>query len=250
MSPEPVPDRRGGASVPGLATAGAAPRGWLSRYADPERPTVGQVARDIGVRGLLPMLGLLAVNLGLGFVIMRVLGALPSEGAVNASLQAGRTPLMDALTRAASAVGSAPGNIGGCVVFMAVLLWLTKRWWVAIVPGVALSLEAIVHAVTSSVIDRPRPPVDQLDVAQPTASFPSGHVGATLAQLLVLCFFGWAVRAAWLRFGVVVLALLLIGFLAYSRLYLGMHHFTDVGVGVLNGLVCGVLGWNYLRRSA
>jgi undecaprenyl-diphosphatase len=37
--------------------------------------------------------------------------------------------------------------------------------------------------------------------------------------------------------------------LGWSRLYLGMHHLSDVAVGVLNGVAAAVLGWNYLRRS-
>ena len=35
----------------------------------------------------------------------------------------------------------------------------------------------------------------------------------------------------------------------YARLYRGMHHVSDVVVGALNGLVCALLAWHYLRRS-
>ena len=82
---------------------------------------------------------------------------------------------MDALTRGASAIGSAPGNIGGCILFMAIVSWITRRWWVALLPGLALSLEAIVHAVTSTIVNRDRPAVEHLDAAQPTASFPVSY---------------------------------------------------------------------------
>jgi membrane-associated phospholipid phosphatase len=37
---------------------------------------------------------------------------------------------------------------------------------------------------------------------------------------------------------------------AYARLYRGMHHLSDVVVGFLNGLVCALLAWFYLRRRS
>ena len=35
----------------------------------------------------------------------------------------------------------------------------------------------------------------------------------------------------------------------YARLYRGMHHLSDVLVGAVNGVVCMLLAWNYLRRK-
>ena len=34
-----------------------------------------------------------------------------------------------------------------------------------------------------------------------------------------------------------------------ARLYRGMHSLSDVLMGLLNGLVCAFLAWNYLRRD-
>ena len=39
-------------------------------------------------------------------------------------------------------------------------------------------------------------------------------------------------------------------FVAYARLYRGAHHVTDILFGILNGVVCAVLAWLYLRRKA
>lgn len=225
--------------------------GWLDRYVlDAAGPTVRSGVRDLAVRAVLPMLGLLAANLALGFAIVGPGGSWRFEDAANAALQAGRTPLLDTLARAASTAGNAPSNIGACIVFMAAVWFVTRRWWVAIIPGIALSLEAVVHAVTSVVVDRERPLVEHLDAAQPTASFPSGHVGATLAQVLVLLFLLHRLDSALARVACWVAGLGFVAFLGFSRLYLGMHHVSDVLVGVLNGVACAVLAWNYLRRPA
>jgi len=37
---------------------------------------------------------------------------------------------------------------------------------------------------------------------------------------------------------------------AYARVYRGMHHLLDVVVGMINGVCCTLLAWNYLRRRA
>lgn len=221
-------------------------RAWLDRY-DDVRPTVKEGLRDLGMRAGLPLLGLLALNRAIGFAITLVWGGWRFEDAVNAALQAGRTPLLDEATRIASTIGNAPSNIGACLVFMALVYWRTRRWWVALIPGLALSIEAIVHAVTSTLVNRDRPAVDHLDVAQPTASFPSGHTGATLAQVLILLFLAHRLSSAAARWALGILTLGFIGVLGYSRLYLGMHHVSDVVVGVMNGLVAATVAWNYLR---
>ena len=36
---------------------------------------------------------------------------------------------------------------------------------------------------------------------------------------------------------------------SYARLYRGAHHVSDIVVGILNGLLCALLAWNYLRRD-
>ena len=33
----------------------------------------------------------------------------------------------------------------------------------------------------------------------------------------------------------------------WSRVYLGMHHPTDVAWGAVNGVACGMIAWMYLR---
>ena len=48
---------------------------------------------------------------------------------------------------------------------------------------------------------------------------------------------------------VIVLCILAPLLVTYARLYRGAHHLSDVAVGIVNGLVCALLAWNYLRRD-
>jgi undecaprenyl-diphosphatase len=94
-----------------------------------------------------------------------------------------------------------------------------------------------------------RPEVEQLDPAPPTSSFPSGHSGASTALYLSLALMAQRIGHMWLRVSVTIVLLVLPLLVVCSRLYRGMHYPSDVVVGVLNGLVCVVIGWYWLRRT-
>jgi len=76
-------------------------------------------------------------------------------------------------------------------------------------------------------------------------SFPSGH--ATLAAAfygLLICFVWKNIKSKNARWGAFVFLSLLILMIGYSRLYLGMHFFTDVLGGYFLGLAWVILGVN------
>jgi len=223
----------------------------VSRYRDDQSaPTILGAGRDLVFRALVPALALFSVGLAIGWVLAGPIGESMREDQFSAQVQSGRTPTLDAIARIASAIGSVAGNAVICVVSVALIAVFSRRWWLAALPALALWLHVMVHMATSTLIARPRPEVETLDVGQPTASFPSGHVGATTAQLLVLVlFFCYRVESrAWRAIVIaVVTAYLLV--LGWSRVYLGMHHVSDVLWGAVNGVACALIAWLFLRRA-
>lgn len=223
---------------------------FAGRYAeDASDPTSGDARRDLVSRTLVPAAGLWAAIAGTGFVITGPLGDLPAEEEVNEALAADRTAEMDLLTRVWSNIGGTHFLILACVVAMVLIWWRTRQWWFAVVPGIALSVQSAVFVAASSLVGRSRPEVDQLDHAPPTSSFPSGHTGASTAFYLTLALLAQRIRNPALRWSATILCFLVPALVAYSRLYRGMHHPSDVVVGVLNGVACCWLGWRYLRRE-
>jgi membrane-associated phospholipid phosphatase len=223
----------------------------LTRYRDDETaPTVLAVGRDLIVRALLPAMGLFTVGLGVGWALVGPIGSSPAEDQLSVLAQSARTPVLDTIALTASAIGSVNGNAIICLLSVALVWIVSRRWWLAALPAVALALHVMVHIATSTLVARPRPHVETLDIGQPTASFPSGHMGATTAQLLVLVLFlfhrvesrAWRVAVT-----VVVAGYLLV--LGWSRVYLGMHHVSDVLWGAVNGVACGLIAWLFLRRN-
>ncbi|MGN8244915.1 phosphatase PAP2 family protein [Cellulomonas soli] len=224
---------------------------WLDRYADdPSRPTGREVGRDLAVRVAAPAVALWAVVVGVGLLLTGPWAAFGDrELALNEWFVEQRTATMDTVTLWWSNAGTTETVIGLCLIVGAVVWWRTRQWWYAIVPAVAVATQAAVFMLAALVVGRDRPDVPRLDDAPPTSSFPSGHSGASTALYVTLALMAHRIERTWLRVIVTVVLLVLPALVAYSRLYRGMHHLSDVAVGVLNGLVCTVLAWGYLRRT-
>ncbi len=224
---------------------------FLTRYVeDSSRPRTTSALRDLSLRVLAPAVLLWGGIVGLGALIEGPLGGLTAENGINQDLQQGRTPLWDTVTMVWSRIGNTEIVIGVCVVLVAVIWWRTRQWWVAILPAIAISVQATVFVLATAVIGRERPEVAHLDPAPPTSSYPSGHVGAATALYFTLAALAQRIGSPVLRWVLTTICLVIPFLVAYARVYRGMHHLSDVVIGFLNGLACAVLAWVYLRRRS
>ncbi|MFD3533235.1 diacylglycerol kinase family protein [Streptomyces sp. NPDC058664] len=162
---------------------------------------------------------------------------LSAEDGVNRALAVRRTPFATALTDGASLLAGTQSMIALTLMCTAALVLAPRapRWREAAFLAVAVAAQSTVFLLVTLVVNRERPDVPHLDPAPPTSSFPSGHVGASVAL-----FGGLAVLASRRLRGVqrhlVVGLLLAVPLLvAVSRVYRGMHHTSDVVAGLLNG---------------
>lgn len=223
---------------------------FLARYDDATPPAVRSWLLDVLKRAVPPLLALFAVNAAVGLFIVHVLGGNLGEVAVNRYLQDRRTATLDAMAAFGSAMGSVATNIIGCFVLMSLIWLLTRKWWVAVLPGLALVLQAVLHMAVSGLVDRLRPVgVEQLDLAPPTAAFPSGHTGATLTQLVIVALLLSRLHNRLLTVSAWTLAAVYTGVVVWARLYQGMHAVTDVTMGIVNGITCAIIAWLALRRN-
>lgn len=214
------------------------------------RPEPRQAVRDLAARVLLPAVLWGAVVVGLGALLDGPLrGIADDEDGVNRWFVEQRTAAFDAITAFASHVGNTGAIIAVCLVVVAAVWWRTRRWWYAVVPAIALGAQVTVFLASSSLVGRSRPDVPKLDDAPPTSSFPSGHSGASTALYVTLALMAQRLERMWLRVSLTVVLLAVPLFVATSRLYRGMHHPTDVLVGILNGLICALLGWYWLKPA-
>jgi len=221
----------------------------LARRTGPDwRTTI----RSLLLRALAPGIVLWLAIAGFGLLLAGPLkGWDRSESALNRSLQDTRSRTWDSVTALWSHLGNTEIIIGVCVVAVAVVWWRTRRWWFALIPALAISLQATIFVTVSTVIGRARPDVPHLDPAPPTSSYPSGHVGASVALYSSLAIMATTIERAWLRRTVIGVCSVIPLLVAYARMYRGMHHLSDVVVGVINGLACAALAAACLvhRRS-
>lgn len=153
-----------------------------------------------------------------------------ADAAVYGLLQSLRTPWGDSLMIAITELGDTPVVIA---VTLAVLAWLLVRraWRTAGYFAAAVGLASLFNTTVKLILDRPRPVADLYE-GLGAFSFPSGHATVNLA---LWGFFAYLVgRQARVRIRALALAngLAFALLVAFSRLYLGAHWFSDVVAGL------------------
>jgi undecaprenyl-diphosphatase len=211
-----------------------------------------RVHRQDGVhlltRAVAPGVALGGLIIGIGLALKGPLdGISHSEEAVNRGIAADRSGTWNTITAVWSQIGNTAGVIAVCIVVSSLLLWRTRNLRLALVAPVAIALQGLIFVISAKVVDRDRPQVDRLDPSPPTASYPSGHVGASTGLYFAFALLALGIENQWLRWTTVVLCLAMPSMVAFSRVYRGMHHLTDVGAGALNGAICALLAYGWYR---
>ncbi len=225
----------------------------LDRYqSDPTNPGLKSGLGDMLKRAWLPGLAWCVVMILGGFLLMGPLRSFTdNEDSVNKAIEAARTPAQSELWHWVSLIGNTEYVIGATVIAALLIWWRTKQWWVAAIAPLALSMQALFMVVANAIVARPRPDVERLDdPAPPTSSYPSGHVGAPTTLYITLLVLAQRITQPALRWAVTVVCAAVPVAVMYARVYRGMHHVTDVVVGLLNGLICVWLAWHFLRRRS
>lgn len=152
------------------------------------------------------------------------------DDSLNAWFQANNHPFF---TRFLLVITHWHSTLGVLLMSAALGLWLARRgmvWWLlslfVAVPGGMLLNFGIKHLA-----QRERPQWDDplLTLASYSYSFPSGHTaGATLFYgFLAVLLLALVEHRAWRR-AIVTAAVVMVLLVGLSRVYLGVHHFSDV----------------------
>jgi undecaprenyl-diphosphatase len=186
---------------------------------------------------MLWALGLFAATFALGFAakanpLLRCDGFDIEVNRVNAPMLDHTALLLDQLDHVAVVASILS------VTFIAVLL--VKRWQQALGTVMVIGLGWLTTIVVKLIVAQARP--DLMDAIHgphatlATLSYPSGHVvfATALVTALAMILRGWRAKVG-LPFGILFVLVV-----AWSRLYVGAHYWTDAVGGILNG-VAGVL---------
>jgi membrane-associated phospholipid phosphatase len=200
--------------------------------------------RDAVVAVLLALAaagGLFAAFTGVGPA--RVDGLLLDE-----SLDA-RSAGLTALAVTVTEIGS---TVAMAVLAVAVGIWCWsagRRADAVLAVGAMAGAAGLVRGL-KELLDRPRPPVgDRLVVVQ-NESLPSGHATMAVVVIGTVVVLAWAGRGTAARVAMVAAAAGWIGTVGLTRIYLGVHWFSDVAAGWLVGgawLALCVAVWSWWR---
>lgn len=119
------------------------------------------------------------------------------------------------------------------------------RWFVTFdLVGVTVINQAIKH-----IVRRPRPNVLRL-VEESGYSFPSGHSMVSMAFYGIVIYLVYKnVSNKYLKWLLITLLSLLILSIGFSRIYVGVHYFTDVAGGFLLGLAYLIIYINIYNKK-
>src|SRR5690606_35206353 len=187
---------------------------------------------------------LLAFLVGIAAVVLFVfLGDVVAAGATREIDEAvlrwaaeRRTPALNGAMLEITALGSTLvlAIIAGTA---AVFLWLTRHRFSVYILGFAFLAAGVLNVVLKALYDRPRPDMVPTVVTSQSPAFPSGHalsafaIYGTLAYLVARLEPSPRLRAAtWIIAALIILAV------GASRVYLGVHHPSDVLAGFVIAL--------------
>ncbi|MFI1645609.1 diacylglycerol kinase family protein [Streptomyces avidinii] len=202
--------------------------------------------RGAAARGARPLLLLLlpvqaALLIGAGRVVTGPAAhhwPLAAEDRIPRALAEQRdAPVLTAVSKWLSALGSTQVVVGLTVAALLALLGLPRvaLRHEALFLGFAVAAQSAVFVLVTAFVERPRPDLPRLDAAPPTSSFPSGHVGASLALYGGLAVIAaLRLRGPW-RPAAMAALLLIPPAVGLARVYRGMHYPSDIAGGLLNG---------------
>jgi len=190
----------------------------------------------------------LTLGLGVSFVLLLVFAAIAqsvlSETAIvrfdldlAEALHAGVTSSGAALAIVVSRLGTmsatAVFGVGFALWYASRRGWLAFAGWLAALAGGEVLAWALKHA-----IHRERPIFEISYATEPSFSFPSSHVLGALVGYGMIAYFVVRLTTSRLwRFVALTVGAALVLAVGYSRLYLGLHFFSDVVGGLAAGAV-------------
>jgi membrane protein DedA with SNARE-associated domain/membrane-associated phospholipid phosphatase len=221
--------------------------GWLLRRLTPGQYlglhlTVGLLA----AAGCLWLFGGLVEDLLTGDPIVRF------DRTLDDYLHSHATPHLTTFFLIVTAFGSIEAVVLLGVVVAAVLA-RRRRWtflvtWLAAVAG-----SAVLNHVLKGLFARPRPHFAHPLLVETSYSFPSGHAMESFVAYGMVAYFAVLALRSWeSRVGVIFGAVLLVVLIGFSRMYLGVHYFSDVIAGYAAGgvwLSALITGAETMRRG-
>ncbi len=132
------------------------------------------------------------------------------------------------------------GSILALVIIVLLFLIFCKDKKVGITLGVGLIISAVINFIIKFIVKRPRPEMVNL-IVESGYSFPSAHAMMSFVVFALIIYYVYKkIQNKTVKFGLILSLGCLIFMLGLSRIYLGVHYFSDVLAGWCMGYVLTV----------
>ena len=134
-------------------------------------------------------------------------------------------------------------------------IWLVRRrdWYWLASAAIAVIGGMLLNVAMKYAFQRARPTFDEPLLTLATYSFPSGHTaGSTIFYGLLACYLIPRVQALPARAAIILLAVTMVLLVGLSRMYLGVHYFSDILGAISEGcawLALTITAVSTLRRQ-
>ena len=122
------------------------------------------------------------------------------------------------------------------LIIVCIFIFIHNKWYFTILSSGYL-FAGIITYFTKLLASRPRP-LEALITIPKSYSFPSGHTLTSLVFYCLLCYILTSKCKKSVKLILFTLTTTLVCLIALSRIYLGVHYFSDVFGGYLIGIPC------------
>ena len=133
------------------------------------------------------------------------------------------------------------------LIIMCILLFIKNKWYFYTLTSGYLFSGIIVY-LSKLLIGRPRPLNALINIPK-SFSFPSGHTLTSLVFYYLLCYLLTINKSKKTKIISYIITSILVFLIASSRIYLGVHYFSDVIGGIIIGIICILLIINIIEKN-
>jgi membrane-associated phospholipid phosphatase len=159
------------------------------------------------------------------------------DNEVNGYIFSLRTSFITSIMKFISNIG---GNFGYIIIIglMSIFLYLKNNFRYGIQASIILIVSSLTNSILKILIARPRP-FNLALIQANNYSFPSGHAMSAIVFYGFLIYFTYLlIQKFWLKCLIILLFIVIILAIGFSRIYLGVHYPSDIIGGYLVGLSC------------
>ncbi|WP_017258171.1 phosphatase PAP2 family protein [Pedobacter arcticus] len=149
-----------------------------------------------------------------------------------------RSPVISQIMLSATFIGNLVGYLL-IIPILTIFFVIRKNWRLSLEITIVLLLSSGLNIILKNTIERQRPPEAGHLVFAEFYSFPSGHAMSAITFYGFIVYLSFIlIKKTWLKYGIILLCILITGLIGVSRVYLGVHYPSDILAGYIAGL-----GW-------